>query len=618
MKKSIIALTLLATLAGCSYDVSQPAQTSARTTAYSQAVIDKAVEDYTKGFIAQQPALATSLNLSTEVAGDYQTRWPDYSSKGMLAMQNSMKESVEALKAFELDALSDKNRLHLSVNQVIAGYYQGALGFPGGYIDTWGGHLPYVVSQISGPLIDIPAVLQDQHGISSKADAQNYLKRLAAFEALGKAVKSKVLDDAEKGIVLPKALFPNTFKFLDNFVAPKAKEHGLVTHFAKKLDKLDGLSEKEKQALIAQATELVAKKVYPVYRDIKQTMVQLQPSAPREDGIWAQPNGERFYQHEITYLADSNLTADEIHQVGLDEVARITKEMDAILISQGMTEGSVGKRLIKLVDMPQFVYEDSDEGRARLLADLNKEIDKVMAKAPELFATMPTQEVIVKRVPVASQAGAPGGSYMPPALDGSRPGVYSINLKDMKAQPSFSLKTLTYHEAVPGHHFQISLNMAQKDIGIMRQIAQFNAFTEGWALYSELVAYEMGMYENDPWGNLGRLQAEVYRAARLVVDTGLHHKRWTRAQAIEYFHNATGTAMSDVESAIDRYMAWPGQALGYKLGMLKMVQLRDWARAELKEKFDIKAFHDLVLLPGARPLSILEEDVKRWVKQQKT
>ncbi|WDE07677.1 DUF885 family protein [Thalassomonas viridans] len=617
MKKSIIALTLLAALSGCSYDAGQPVNTAAQKHAYSQAEINDAVETYTRRFIKQQPALATSLNLSSEVAGDYQVKWPDYSTQGMLAVQRSMKDSAELLKAFDLAALSEKNRLHLSVNQVIAGYYQGDLDFPGGYIDTWGGHLPYVVNQISGPLIDIPAVLQDQHSISSKSDAENYLKRLAAFDSLVKAVKSKVLDDAGKGIVLPKALFPNTLSFLDNFVAPAPEKHGLVTHFAEKLDKLAGLSDDEKQALVKRAAELVAAKVYPGYRDIKQTMVQLQAKAPVEDGIWAQPKGESFYQHEITYLADSSLSADEIHQIGLDEVARITAEMDAILASQGMTQGSVGERLIKLVDMPQFVYEDSDEGRAQLLADLNKEIDKVMAKAPELFATMPTQEVVVKRVPIASQAGAAGGSYMPPSLDGSRAGVYFINLKDMKAQPSFSLKTLTYHEAVPGHHFQISLNMAQKDIGIMRQIAQFNAFTEGWALYSELVAYEMGMYENDPWGNLGRLQAEVYRAARLVVDTGLHHKRWTRAQAIEYFHQATGTAMSDVESAIDRYMAWPGQALGYKLGMLKIVELRDWARTELKGRFDIKAFHDLVLLPGARPLAVLEQDVKRWVKQQK-
>ncbi|WP_281557151.1 DUF885 family protein [Thalassomonas sp. RHCl1] len=617
MKKSIIALTLLAALSGCSHEASQPSKTADEINTYSQAAIDNAVETYTQQFIKQQPALATSLNLSSDVAGNYQGTWPDYSTKGMLAMQHSMRDALVSLKAFDLDAMSDKNSLHLGVNQVIAAYYQGDLAFPGGYIDTWGGHLPYVVSQISGPLIDIPAVLQDQHGISSKADALNYLQRLAAFELLVDAVKSKVLDDAGKGIILPKALFPNTLSYLDNFVAPKADEHGLVTHFAKKLDKLEQLSAQEKQALVVQAAETVATKVYPAYRDIKQTMVALQKRAPSEDGIWAQPGGESFYQHEIRYLADSNLSADEIHQIGLDEVTRITAEMDAILVSQGMKQGSVGERLIKLVDMPQFVYEDSDQGRAQLLADLNKEIDKVMAKAPELFATMPTQEVVVKRVPVASQAGAPGGSYMPPALDGSRPGVYSINLKDMKAQPSFGLKTLTYHEAVPGHHFQISLNMAQKGIGMMRQNAQFNAFTEGWALYSELVAYEMGMYENDPWGNLGRLQAEVYRAARLVVDTGLHHKRWSREQAISYFHNATGTAMSDVESAIDRYMAWPGQALGYKLGMLKIVELRDWAKAELKELFDIKAFHDLVLLPGARPLTLLEQDVKRWVKQQK-
>ncbi len=240
----------------------------------------------------------------------------------------------------------------------------------------------------------------------------------------------------------------------------------------------------------------------------------------------------------------------------------------------------------------------------------------MLDKAPQLFATMPKYNVSVKRIPVVAQDGAAGGFYNAPALDGSRDGVFSINLKDMKAQPKFSLKTLTYHEAVPGHHFQISLNMAQTDIGLMRQNAPFNAYVEGWALYAEQVAYEMGMYENDPWGNLGRLQAEIYRAARLVVDTGLHFKHWTRQQAIEYFAQATGTAMSDVESAINRYMAWPGQALGYKMGMLKIIELREWAKQQLGDKFDIKAFHDVVLLPGARPLTILEEDVKRWVKTQ--
>ena len=617
MKKSIIALALLATLSGCSNELTQSPNKTTGVSAANKKSVNHLVDTYTKSFIAQQPALATSLNLSTQVAGDYQSKWPDYSPTGMLFLQKSMKKSALSLQAIDLEGLSDKDRLHIEVNEVIAKYYQGDLAFPGGYIDTWGGHLPFIVSQISGPLIDIPNVLQDQHNISSKADAQNYLLRLAALEPLVMAVKSKVLDDAQKGIILPKALFPNTLGYLGNFISPEPKAHGLVSHFAKKLAKISDISATEQQALITKATDIVANQVYPAFRDITETMALLEVKAPTEAGIWAQPNGEQFYQHEIRYLADSTLTADEIHKIGLNEVARITKEMNTILVAQGMSQGTVGERLAKLVDMPQFVYEDSEQGRQQLLIDLNSEIDKVMAISPQLFSTIPTQEVIVKRVPVAAQEGAPGGFYMPPALDGSRPGVYSINLKDMKAQPTFSLKTLTYHEAVPGHHFQISLNMAQTDIGIMRQNGQFNAFTEGWALYSELVAYEMGMYEDDPWGNLGRLQAEVYRAARLVVDTGLHHKRWTRSQAIEYFHNVTGTAMSDVKSAIDRYMAWPGQALGYKIGMLKIVELRNWAKAELKEQFDIKAFHDLVLLPGARPLILLEKDVKRWVQQQK-
>ena len=344
-------------------------------------------------------------------------------------------------------------------------------------------------------------------------------------------------------------------------------------------------------------------------------MKDLQSKAPVDEGIWAQPNGNAFYQHEILYLADSTLSAEAIHNIGLEEVNRISEEMDRILKAQGMLNGSVGERMAQLGNMPQFLYDDTDAGRAKLLADLNKEIEHVMKKAPSLFATLPSYDVTVKRIPIVSQEGAPGGFYNPPALDGSRAGEFSINLKDMKAQPSFSLKTLTYHEAAPGHHFQISLNMEQKDIGIMRQNGQFNAYVEGWALYSELVAYEMGMYDNDPWGNLGRLQAEVYRAARLVVDTGLHHKRWPRQKAIDYFHQATGTAMSDVEAAIDRYIAWPGQALGYKLGMLKIVELRARAQQALGERFDIKHFHDLVLLPGARPLTLLEEDVDRWINQ---
>lgn len=623
IKHTLTALAVCAVLAGCSTENAQQLkqQTTSETaqnTQLNRAEIDNTINTYTRTFITHQPALATSLKLQSSEYGEYANRLPNYSLAGMQALQIDMHEAAEQLKALQSKNLSEKDRLHVAVNEVIARYYAGDRQFSGGYIDTWGGHLPYVVNQISGPLIDIPNVLKDQHGIATEKDATDYLKRLSAFATLTEQVRSKVADDASKGIILPKPLFPNTLGYLNNFTAPKAAAHPLVTSFAEKLVSVDRLDEKTKTVLVKKAAKIVESEIYPAFVKVSEDMQALEAQAPTKVGIWAQPNGEAFYQHEITYLADSTMTAEEIHNVGVAEVKRISEQMDAILKANGYTQGSVGERMQKLSEEARFLFADSDEGREELLAFLRGEIKTIEDKALSLFSSLPPQAVEVKRIPKAVEAGAPGGYYNAPSLDGSRPGIFAINLKDMNAVPSFGLKTLTYHEAVPGHHFQIALNMLQTDIGLMRQNASFNGFIEGWALYSELVAYEMGMYENDPFGDLGRLQAEAYRAARLVVDTGLHHKQWTRQQAIEYFAEATGSAMSDVVSAIDRYIAWPGQALGYKLGMIKLVELRDKAKTELGDNFDIKAFHDLILLKGARPIAIVERDVDTWIAAQKS
>ncbi|MBD1584425.1 DUF885 domain-containing protein [Pseudoalteromonas sp. S16_S37] len=620
-KASLVSLAVLFALAGCSSESNSPnsATRSAAevSAAASSASVDDVVDQYTQTFIIHQPALATSLKLSPEQYSDYADRLPNYSLAGMQALQIDMNKAAEQLKSLQSAQLSDDALLHVKVNEVLALYYAGHSQFSAGYIDTWGGHLPYIINQLSGPLVDIPNVLKDQHGVESKQDAQNYLARLEAFAKMTEQVRSKAMADAQKGVILPKPLFENTLGYLDNFTAPDAAQHPLVSSFEQKLADVADLSDTAKQDYFSQATAIVKDKIYPAFAKVTADMKTLEAKAPTKVGIWAQPNGEAFYQHAITYLADSDMSAEEIHNIGLQEVERITKRMDEILKANGYSEGSVGDRMKQLNEEERFLYEDSDEGREKLLTFLRGEIETINKKAPTLFSTLPPQKVEVKRIPKAVEAGAPGGYYNGPSLDGSRPGIFAINLKDMKAVPSFAMKTLTYHEAVPGHHFQIALNMLQTDIGLMRQNASFNAYIEGWALYSELVAYEMGMYENDPFGDLGRLQAEVYRAARLVVDTGLHHKRWTRQQAIEYFAQATGTAMSDVTAAIDRYIAWPGQALGYKLGMLKLVELRDKAKDALGDKFDIKAFHDLILLKGARPLAIVEDDVNRWIEQQK-
>jgi uncharacterized protein (DUF885 family) len=622
--KILLTTFVCAALASCGSTTKiEPDSTTAQASpknamkAVSRAQIDTIVDRHTRQFMAMQPALATALNLDKSVGGDYSLRLPDYSVAGMNEVQQSMNNAVIEMGKIDLSGLSEKDRLHVSVNKVIDEYFAGDLDFPGGYIDTWGGHLPFIVNQIAGPLIDIPSVLQDQHAVNKGQDADHYITRLQAFAVLINGVLDKVKADEKAGIILPKKLFPKTLGYLDGFVAMEPSKHALVTSFEKKLAKVSSIDGKMKQLYAGIATAMVEDSIYPAYRKVAAYMKEQQQRAPDEDGIWAQPGGASFYQHGIVYLGDSMLNADQIHQIGLDEVARISAEMDGILKANGKTKGTVGERMMALNDDPQFIYEDSDEGREKLLEDLRTEIGVIMKKAPMLFATLPKQEVVVRRVPKVREKSAAGGSYMPPALDGSRAGEYFINLYDMKSNPSFGLKTLTYHEAVPGHHFQIALNMEQKDLGIMRQNGQFNGYVEGWALYSELLAKEMNMYEGDPWGDLGRLQGELYRAARLVVDTGLHHKKWNRKKTTDYFSATTGTPRSDAQNAINRYMAWPGQALGYKMGMLKLVELREWAKKELGSKFDIKVFHDLVLLPGARPLSILEDDVKRWVKQDR-
>ena len=621
MNKSLVALVVIGLMSGCTATNTESVVTTDLTKEIGPRLdrtgLNVVIDQHAKAFTKLQPAMSTSLNLPLDFVGNYNRLLPDYSPQGMRDFQQTMRDSATALSVLSQRGLTADDKLHLQVNRVIDNYYAGSADFSAGYIDTWGGHLPYVVSQISGPLIDIPKVLQDQQQINTMAQAQDYLERLEAFAVMIDQVHQKIVSDAQNGVILPNNLFPNTLKFLNNFVKPATQQHPLVISMADKLKTSQVTDQREVKALLVQAKNIVSTMIYPAYGRVTNLMTQLRDKAPQGDGIWAQPGGDKFYQHEIQYLGDSTLTAQQIHDIGLSEVKRISAQMDEILVSHGKRKGSVGERMVALASDPQFLFEDSDAGRQNLLDFLNQEIETIMKKAPQLFATMPTIGVKVKRIPQVIEAGAPGGYYTPPSLDGSRLGEFAINLRDMTEVPKFSLKTLTYHEAAPGHHFQIALNMEQKDIGLMRQNGQFNAYVEGWALYSELIAMEMGMYEGDSWGNLGRLQAELYRAVRLVVDTGLHYKKWTRQQAINYFHSTTGTGLSDVTSEIERYMAWPGQALGYKIGMLKFVELRQTARDALGEKFDIKAFHDLILLKGARPLSIVEADVNAWISDLK-
>lgn len=625
MKKIILIVAISSALVACS---DKPTSTETTSTAQEQnsssqqtpaQALNQKAGEHTLAFLKQQPALSTMLAISEEQAGgSYNHRFPDYSPAGMAATQSAMTQAYTDIQSVDGSALEQNLVTHQKIVTNIFEYYAGSKAFSAGYIDTWAGHLPYIINQISGPLIDMPKLMQVQQSVSNTAEAEAYLTRLKGMDKFVGNVVAKYRNDMENGIILPKKLHPKTLAFFDAFLGADPSEHELVKTFTKKLADIESLSIEQRAKLSGDATKLVAEVVYPAYQKAKQAVLASQKVAKNDDGIWSQPGGDDFYRHELRFLGDSNMSAEEIHDVGLSEVARISGQMDQILKANGYSEGSVGDRMIAIAKDPKQLYADTDEGRQALLDGLNLQINAIMDKAPQYYGTMPTQSVEVRRIPPVSEAGEAGGFYTPPSLDGKRPGIYWINLRDMAAVPKFGLTTLTYHEAVPGHHFQIALNMAQEDIGLMRQNAPYNAYVEGWALYSEYFASEvMGMYKNDPLGDLGRLQAELYRAVRLVVDTGLHFKRWTREQAIDYFHKTSGTSLSDVVPEIERYMAWPGQALGYKLGMLKFVELQQKAVKALGDKLDYRQFHDVILLPGARPMALVEKDINDWIETQK-
>lgn len=608
---SALAMGLVLSVLGCS-ESSEPVLQVTQAEADMEISAD-VYEAASQRLFASRPVSATLYGLSEEAAGGaYAHRVDMFDPATEAKMRKDLRVLQSAIEGMPAPggAAEQENQ---EVMASVVRYFAGNPDFPIGYIDTWMGLSPFIINQINGPLIDIPGFMKADQPIRNEKDAQDYLARLASFDQMTQSVIEKFNADASAGWLPPKVTLNGALHYLANFLAAEPAQHSLVTSFVEKLDKVSDFSAEQKAALTAEAVEQVTHVVYPAYKNVVAQVQAALPKATESSGIWAQPKGAEYYRDAIHMLGDSDLSADEIHNLGLSEVTRISKEMDTILMAQGYTEGSVGARMAAINEEPKFLYEDSDAGRAALLADINGYIKEMTAAMAPLFKTAPPYAVEVRAFSKETQDGAPGGQYTSPSVDGSKPGIYWINLRDMKANPTFGLKTLTYHEANPGHHWQVALNLAQTDLPFLRRIAPYNAYTEGWALYSERLAAEMGMYKDDPFSDLGRLQAELFRAVRLVVDTGMHHKKWTREQAIDYMANTTGTAQSDVVSEIERYMAWPGQALGYKLGQLKILAIREAAKAKLGDKFDLAEFHDVVLLGGAVPMHVLDEKVNAWI-----
>ncbi len=576
-------------------------------------------DDHAAQVLRESPEYATILGVGESVAGEgYNARLGGY---GFEATQRSraMNEAfLREIRGVERGALTTQEAITYDVLR--DAYQTGAQRnqFVFGGAAPWGSTGPYVVTQLSGPHIFLPRLLQTQHPLRSKADAEAYLARLEAFGRAFDETIETLGGDAAAGVVPPYFALEGAARSMRAFTAPAPADNPLATTFASRLAAVEGLSEAERAALVEGAAARIEEVVYPAYARLSETLDGLAPQAGRDAGVWriGEEEGAAFYQHALNSYGAGGMTGEEIHQLGLAEVERITAAMDAILKDQGMSEGTVAERFAAIGAREDMRYPNTDDGRAVLLADLNDQVDEIMALSPDWFGTLPSQPVEVRRIPVYEQDSAPGGYYSSPSLDGTRPGIYWINLKNTADWPKHTLKTLTYHEAVPGHHFQRSLERAA-DLPLIRNMMGYSEYAEGWALYAEDVAAEMGMYADDPLGDLGRLQSELFRAARLVVDTGLHHKRWTREQAIEYMQGVTGDTLDSVTREIERYAVWPGQATSYKLGMIKINALRDKAEAELDEAFNIRAFHDEILLTGAMPLPVLERKINRWIEAQK-
>ena len=467
---------------------------------------------------------------------------------------------------------------------------------------------PYDISQQDGIYFGIPDFLNSTHPVETASDAEAYLSRLSEFAKLLDYETADQRAQAARGYLAPAWSLDLALGQIAKLRNQAAATNGLVTSLADraKAKNIPG-------DWAARATKIVESEVYPAIDRQVATLNQLKPTTRPGDGATRLPNGEALYAAALAEATTTSMTPDEVHKLGLDQVAEYTGKLDGLLKAAGYTKGSVGERLAALNADPAQLYADSDEGRAALLASLNANVKEMMGRLPQAFATIPNQPLEIRRVPIEIQDGAPNGYYNSASLDGSRPAIYWINLKSTHDWPKYSLPSLTYHEGVPGHHLQISLTQKSKDIPMLRKISFYNSYLEGWALYAEQLSDEIGGY--DGIERAGYLQSFLFRATRLVVDTGLNSKGWSREKAVDYMTATTGFPRPRVQREVERYCASIGQACSYKIGHLAWLRAREKAKAILGDKFDIKEFHE-VLKDGAMPLTILERRVETRARER--
>ncbi len=476
----------------------------------------------------------------------------------------------------------------------------------------------YIFSHMSGPHSNLPSFLINYSKVGSVEDAESYIARMRGVQTYLGQAQARAEAQFEAGVSMPKFVYAKVAAASRNVISGAPFEDGedspLWSDVKSKIEKLETSSDK-KEDLLAQAKDALLTSVQPAYLSLISMFDMQAGTATADDGAWKLPRGEAYYNARLKHYTTTDLTADEIHDIGLREVARIQAEMQEIMTRVGF-EGSLKDFFTFLRTDPQFTFPETDAGREAYMAEATAIIDDMRGRLDTLFITKPKANMVVKRVEPFREDTAFGAFYNSPALDGSRPGTYYINLKSMKDQPKFLMQALAYHEGIPGHHMQLAIAQELEGLPKFRTLGGQTAFIEGWALYSEAIPKEIGLYE-DPYKEFGQLGMEIFRAARLVVDTGMHSKKWDREKAVQYYLDNIPNPEGDVRAEIDRYIVWPGQATAYMIGKLKIEELRRKAEDQLGPDFDIRQFHDTVIANGSVPLSILEELVDEYIAAAK-
>jgi len=477
----------------------------------------------------------------------------------------------------------------------------------------------YIFSHMSGPHTNLPSFLINYNKVGSVAEAQAYISRLRAVKTYLGQAQARAETQFSDGVSMPKFVYEKVSTASRNVISGAPFEEGedspLWADLQSKIKKLDTTAAK-KEDLLAQAKDALLTSVQPAYISLISMFETHAGSATTDDGAWKLAGGSEYYNTRLKHYTTTELTSDEIHEIGLKEVERIQGEMQDIMTRVGF-EGSLKEFFTFLRTDPQFTFPNTDEGRDAYMAEATAVIDEMRAQLDTLFITKPKANMIVKRVEPFREDSAFGAFYNSPALDGSRPGTYYINLKDVKEQPKFLMQALAYHEGIPGHHMQLAIAQELQGLPKFRTLGGHTAFIEGWALYSEALPKEIGLY-SDPYKEFGQLGMEIFRAARLVVDTGIHAKKWDREKAVQYYLDNIPNPEGDVRAEIDRYIVWPGQATAYMIGKLKIEEIRAKAESELGENFDIRQFHDTLIANGSVPLNVLEELVDEYIETTKS